>query len=583
MPVLKDFERHINSQLLKRGRKYYENGSIINLEEVEESLWTAEVEGSEIYEVEVEINNRKKVSGYSCSCPHCDGLCKHVIAVLFLIREEIESHVNVKNAKTKKSGFEELLQKISLDEYKDFIRQYAKGRNGFKTEFELWFASKDNSDDTAKNYQELLKKLIRNHERSGFIDFRATYSLYSKVDKLFQTGSVQVAEKKYMEAFALAQAVLTSMIEVLAYADDSDANISSTVDGAIVLIEAIINDEETPIELKEKVYHFIVKELKRSIYFDYGDFGYDLFTLLGPLAVTIKQTGPFQQLLDEMIALHSTSEGSYTRNFFRLQKIDFLNETGQREESEKLVQQNLDIVEVRKEEVKKALLQSDFKKAKNLIVEGIKLAKKKGHPGTVDQWKMELLRIAELEDDIKTIRIYTKYFAFDSGFNRKFYNQWKKTFTGQEWSKVIEELIEEKTRALVKEEGKNKGNPGLTQRSLLHSLAPIHIEEGNWDRLWELVSKSGDFDTAWYYHEYLYKKYPGELLELYVKGLEEKGDYASQRSDYAELVRKMKKISKDFQHGREKMAQVAQLLIVRHPRRSAMSSEFKKLLITARK
>ena len=55
------------------------------------------------------------------------------------------------------------------------------------------------------------------------------------------------------------------------------------------------------------------------------------------------------------------------------------------------------------------------------ILAGIKIAETKLHPGTVDQWKKELLQIAKLENDIKGISNYTKYFVFDRGVNNTYY------------------------------------------------------------------------------------------------------------------------------------------------------------------
>ena len=74
----------------------------------------------------------------------------------------------------------------------------------------------------------------------------------------------------------------------------------------------------------------------------------------------------------------------------------------------------------------------DYEGAKRIIAEGIKVAERNDHPGTVYQWQKELLRIAVLEKDIGIIRKYTKSFAFDRYFSREFYNQFKKTYNKKE-------------------------------------------------------------------------------------------------------------------------------------------------------
>jgi len=48
---LKDFEKQIPSEILKRGYSYFNNKHIISLEEEESGIWFAQVEGNENYNV----------------------------------------------------------------------------------------------------------------------------------------------------------------------------------------------------------------------------------------------------------------------------------------------------------------------------------------------------------------------------------------------------------------------------------------------------------------------------------------------------------------------------------------------------
>lgn len=73
------FEPHI----LNRGRTYYEDGCVSELEIVENTV-NAEVKGSEFYQVFIELDGGEIV-GMSCDCPYAaKGYnCKHMAAVLF--------------------------------------------------------------------------------------------------------------------------------------------------------------------------------------------------------------------------------------------------------------------------------------------------------------------------------------------------------------------------------------------------------------------------------------------------------------------------------------------------------------------
>jgi hypothetical protein len=67
-----------------------------NVEHNYPDTWTAEVEGSDLYTVEIKLNNGEIVS-WECDCPYDYGdICKHVVAVLLYIRDNKKCHpVNI--------------------------------------------------------------------------------------------------------------------------------------------------------------------------------------------------------------------------------------------------------------------------------------------------------------------------------------------------------------------------------------------------------------------------------------------------------------------------------------------------------
>src|SRR5438270_10802195 len=135
MLTLSNFEKQINETVLKRGKNYYEQGMVVELEESADNLWQAEVEGSENYSVEITLlNNKKGINNYSCTCPFEGAICKHVVATLFAIREEIKNVSPDVTATNKKIIFTGLVKKIRLKELQQFIAAYALKNKDFKTE-----------------------------------------------------------------------------------------------------------------------------------------------------------------------------------------------------------------------------------------------------------------------------------------------------------------------------------------------------------------------------------------------------------------------------------------------------------------
>ena len=84
--TINDFEKHIAPAILKRGRDYFNNGHVGELDE-NDNFWTAEVYGSDDYLVEIRLNEQGEIYKYTCDCPYDGIVCKHVAAVCFAIRE----------------------------------------------------------------------------------------------------------------------------------------------------------------------------------------------------------------------------------------------------------------------------------------------------------------------------------------------------------------------------------------------------------------------------------------------------------------------------------------------------------------
>lgn len=580
MMTLQNFENRIDPTILKRGKEYYKGRNIEFLEETEKGFWQADVVGSDSYVVEIKIKNHSEIEIYSCDCPYDHGdCCKHIVAVLYAIQNNKTSNITTGKTvtKSKKMSFANLLESISLKEYQGFIAYYSTLKKDFKTEFELYFAEKDETLDIEKKYTDLIKKTIRKNTNRGFIDYQSSKKLAKEMDSLIDTVQTYLKKNNVRDALAVTKSIIKEVTKTVEYCDDSNGSIGEIIEDAIELLSEIANTN-VPFSFKEQIADFLETELKNSLYFDYGDFGYHLIETYSDLAIAMDKTDDFLKFVD--LKINETKNSSYNQSFFLKLKINVLKATGKTEAEEELIQQNLDIVDVRTIEVNKAIDKKEYDIAKKLIADGIKIAEGKSHPGTVLQWERELLRIAVLEEDIPTIRNYSKSLAFDNHFNISYYKQWKSTFDKAEWTEIIENFIQEKIKKITKNHNQSKGRMWLDPHPpVLYSLAPIYIQEHYFDRLLALVKKETKLDVILQYHSHLCEKYPEELLEMYIPALELYGDIANDRSHYNDLTRKMKIIIKDIPQGKEKIISIAKKLKEKYPRRPAMIDELNKILV----
>jgi superfamily II DNA or RNA helicase len=86
--TLSNFENQVSHKVLSRGRSYFNEGMVTNLDESEPGEWTADVIGSRgSYRINISMLE-DKVDSWDCECPDDDyDACKHVVATLMAIKE----------------------------------------------------------------------------------------------------------------------------------------------------------------------------------------------------------------------------------------------------------------------------------------------------------------------------------------------------------------------------------------------------------------------------------------------------------------------------------------------------------------
>ena len=577
MFTLDNFDKQAFGSILQRGKDYFKNGLVAELEELDKNTWNAEVYGSDDYSVTVVLNDKNAITGHHCDCPYDGAICKHVLAVCYAIREKKKIIIPISSSS--KNTFDNLLKKLSLEECIAFIRWYTTQNKNFKTEVELYFADKNDSIDIEQKYGDLIQKLIRKHSDRGFFDYRATRALAFDLGRFTENGLNMIAKQNFKDAFLLTKVLLKEQVEIISSCDDSSGSLGGAISETIEILDVIMKSDSVAFDLKQQIFDYLEEQLNNSIYFDYGDYGYDLFSLFYDFAVDANQSERFIRFVDKQISKPTDGYRRYRQESFLKAKIEFLTETGKQDDASKLMSENMAVVEIRQQIVEDNIKNKDYKTAKQLIREGIKLAEEKGHSGTASRWNRKLLDIAVLENDLKTVRKLTFEFAFDREFSKEYYRQWKQTYPNTEWTEVIESYIADTIKRLTAEYQKNKRAWSFTPNPpLLQYLAPVYIEEGYWNRLLDLVKTDGKLDTLLCYHSHLFKKYPSELLDLYIPAFLSLGKRVSDRKSYAELASKMKMVIKDIQEGKDRICAVAQKIITENPRRPAMIEELKKVL-----
>ncbi|MDZ4197354.1 MAG: SWIM zinc finger family protein, partial [Candidatus Izemoplasmatales bacterium] len=84
---LHKFEQYINQDILSRGYAYFRENRVNHLKKIGRT-YTAQVNGNNIYSVSIETDENSTIHQASCDCPHDAEICKHIVAVMYMITKE---------------------------------------------------------------------------------------------------------------------------------------------------------------------------------------------------------------------------------------------------------------------------------------------------------------------------------------------------------------------------------------------------------------------------------------------------------------------------------------------------------------
>ena len=312
------------------------------------------------------------------------------------------------------------------------------------------------------------------------------------------------------------------------------------------------------------------------MYFDYGDYGYDMVQLCAQLSLDLGTADSFLQFVDAALAKEEKAVYKYRLEFYTELKLSILTKLNRKYEADLLLEKQIYLPKMRRIKVEEVIANEDYNSAKKLLMEGIRLAEEQNHPGTVRQWEEYLLRIAELEKDIQSLRYYLEKFAFDRYLDESYYRELRSTYQALEWRQVIEKKINSVKREI--DNDKKYSQWVSKEYTELLKLGDVYVEEQMYSRLIALIQRQKNIDTVLQYHENLYKDYPNELMAVYSNLLDKSAEDSSNRKDYNGLMQKVLFIAKDIPSGQAMLKNKMQDWKEIYKRRPAMVNEITKAL-----
>lgn len=579
--TLDNFEHHVPFKIWQRGMDYYDEGGVIDLEEVIPGEWEATVEGSMDYRVELSLNGRE-VESWSCDCPYDYGdICKHVVAVVLAVRDKLEkqgkSAFSVKKKKVavvtkaqpQEVSLEDLMKRAKPEDYQSFVQEKICLNQELKDELIAYLklryaiASERDYGKEVENIFKTSTKSIgsrwRRYDDYEVMDWGKAFfkmrRLFKEVTVLMKSGSAAPAIDVSVKFF---QMLGMHYDDSLFYDEDSDVYDICELAGDLVL-EA---SQHASVSADRKLQ--LVEELRKltpyEVYRDYEYF--DMKDLMMQVNVNVQSPEDALNLLDKILKERASSYDLYK---YVNDKIDILRGMNREDEIRKVISKYLYLPEIREREVDRLVDEKQYKEALRMLDQGIRVAKEEDHVGTELRWIQKKIGIYEKMDDKSSMLACNRLMFVRDGGSLEYYHKLKRLVDASEWRLFLNKLIED-TKA---------SSPyGINQ-----ILPDIYVEENDFEQLYTFIYNANRFDRLDLIKKYglkLPSSYAPSLLATFSIDIRDYAERNIGRNHYVRIA-EMLHFMKRFKGGETIVGDLVKEFRERYKRRPAMMDELRRL------
>lgn len=573
--TIQNFDKFVDKILVKQGEEAFEQGKVSSLEELEDGLWVASVEGATTYEVEI-LLHKNTIRETSCSCEHRKkGVCSHMVAVFLAIeaKKQQEAAKGKQGTKSKRDSLKSLLEKISRTELEEFIKTYMTKNKVFKSDFELYFIDKNENNDFEKKITDIIDQTIKPRYRGG--EPQNLPDLNKEIKKHLKTINTYIGNSNYRDAFIFAKCLFVKLHEIIVKSSYLINTFINNTNKVLDIIIFLAEDERVPLSLKEVLFPFLLEQMVKNaeLYEDYYD---NKLPQAGrKLSITLQKEGDYLQAIDKVLDKNKIL-GS-VRRFYTIEKIKLLSQLGKQKEADKIIDKNIAHPFFRRMKVDMLIEKKDYKAAKACLKEGItELKQRFGTENIVREWEELLSQIAKEEGDLDTMRKYYKKFAFYGDGDSQYYDNWKSTYTAEEWKKVIDKEIKKQETYYME---KKKALMSYWKVAIVSPiLFMIYQKEDMYEALWEKVKDTDISDILNYLH-YLKKYYAIEIMEKLFKEVIDFAGNANYRTEYERIASYIRKMLEDAPEEKEKIIKLIEKLKQRHKKKYSFVQILNEIII----
>jgi hypothetical protein len=559
---LNNLSKCLDPVILDRGREYLLGGHVLSIEDIGDLAYRAEVEGSELYEVYVELDEEAEVISSDCDCPYDYGpVCKHQAAVMLKLRDHtatLPESITKELPTNPNKSLKHLLEAESKESLITLLLSLAADSDVVEQRVKLHLSKVGG----AKELEEC-RKLIRSYidtysDHHGFVNWRNVGKAVGGAEMVAEKACEAADNAEWTRAVEINHCILEEMVDFLQEANDSGGTIGCVIDQSLERIEEIIlqSDRISQVD-RESLFQLLLDESKQSRYDGWSDWQLAMLDSASRLAVTANLRMKWEKHASRMASEQTggTSSGNYFAQRVAVMRFHLIQIYEDEGRAGDYLNSHLHFSDFREMAIQDAFHNGCYDEVIRLAEEGEAQDQAKGFPGLVKQWKKHRYEAYCRSGQLEFQRKLGVALVLDGDFS--YYKPLKDTYPATGWRPVYLDMLQKL------EKDKLPGN----------IYTRILVEEQECSRLLVYVKKQPSRIEEFYSH--LNQPFPMEVKELFHIHIEAEAGRSTTRKHYENVCRIIFLLQQAG--GKEEALQIARLLLAKYPKKPAFRDELMKL------
>lgn len=565
-----EWERLFRSHILKRGYDYYTDDKV-RINNIDEHRIEACVEGSEAYDVEIDIEEGN-IIGMECTCPYAAGgnNCKHMAAVLYECFDdeecaddyEPESDYLKRFTQEKeelKEDVQHLLSKIPEEEKTVLLTTLlitdAELRNSLKLKYDFNLDAKQ-----LLALRQEIDEIVNENCYRGYVDWHHAFDfccslrhfLEDRVDVLIDKGALKPAFELTNKIF-----ILIGSIDM----DDSDGGSGMVAEKCYSIWKNIYQQADDDVKLKIKNWFFAYKEGQLLDWIE----EYLLEFCDTELATAEEIMAAMEELDLEIEACGDSNDCGFTYTITegRISLIDkrigYMYRLGMtKEDIDDYCEKHMQFSIVRIRKIEEYTEAKAYEAAIDLLIKSKQLDA--SNKSLLTMYSNKLIELYELTGKHEDCFTELKFNLLNCNQSDvKLFKKLKSLYQERKldgWDDFAELVIE------------NNRNS--------HVLYDILVEEQKFEQFMDKIEEYTNVYILDKYLKVLSKEVPDRVIQVYEVYIKDSMKHACDRNAYRNTVKYLKTMSFSDK-GRAKAIELANNLKAEYRRRTAMLDELRKI------